>query len=423
MMHRKTLLKSALAGLALPLTAFGPALAQEQVDLRMTIWSANEAHLAMFNEIAEGFKASHPNVSVTFEPLPFDSYTTTLTTQIAGGNPPDLAWVLERTAPDFVNSSVLLPLRETFENAEGYDLDDVTAKALELWSRDGEIYAYPFSTSPLGIFVNNDLVAAAGARTPAELIAAGEWNWDNAFAIAKAVGQSGDAEGLVVRDFNFQTWQNLAAIWNGWGASPWSEDGKVCTFTEQPMVDAMTAIHNSIFLDSGMPGPGEDVDFFTGATAMTITQISRASLLPQEDPFDWNLVPLPSGPVGEYAVVGQAGVGVFARSANAEVAGDFLAYMTNPENSVKLAQFFPPARYSLLNADALAQTNPLLSAEQLNTVVIEGINNGVVLPVHSNYAQIQQTVRAELDALWVADADIPVVLNTVCNSLSPLLAR
>ena len=423
-MNTKSLKASAaIAGIVLGLAATGTAWAQDAVNLRMTIWSANEAHLALFNEIADGFKASHPNVTVSFEPLPFDSYTTTLTTQIAGGNPPDLAWILETTAADFVNSGALAPLTEAFAATEGYDLSDVTEKATALWRRDGQLYAYPFSTSPFALFVNNDLISAAGAKTPAELIAAGEWTWDNAFATAKAVADKGDADGLVVRDFNYQVWQNLASIWRGWGADPWSADGKSCTFADQPMVDAMTALHKAIFTDGAMPGPGENVDFFAGDAAMTITQISRASLLPKEDPFDWDLVPLPSGPAGNYAVVGQAGVGVFARSANVDEATAFLAYMTNPENSQKLARFFPPARASLLNAQTLAATNPLLSAEQIEAVVIDGINNGAVLPGHTNFAQIQQTIRSSLDALWVPEADVAAVLGTVCAAAGPLLAR
>ena len=133
-MSKVTALKSsvALASLMLPLAWSGTAWAQDAINLRMTIWSANEAHLAMFDEIAAGFKESHPNVSVTFEPLHFDSYTTTLTTQIAGGNPPDLAWILETTAADFVNSGALAPLTEAFTATEGYDLGDVTEQATAL---------------------------------------------------------------------------------------------------------------------------------------------------------------------------------------------------------------------------------------------------------------------------------------------------
>jgi len=413
---------AAIAGILLPLAWGGVAWAQDAVNLRMTIWSANEAHLAMFNEIAEGFKATHPNVSVTFEPIPFENYTTTVTTQIAGGNPPDLAWILESSAADFVNSGALAPLTDTFAATEGYDIADVSERATALWTKDGQLFAYPFSTSPFAIFVNNDVIKAAGAKTPAELVAEDAWTWDNAFATAATVGQSGKT-GLVVRDFKYQVWQNLASIWNGWGAAPWSADGKTCTFTDPAMVDAVTAIHKAIFVDKAMPGPGEDIDFFAGETGMTITQISRASLLPKENPFDWDLVPLPTGPVGTYAVVGQAGVGAFAASPNVDAAVAFLGYMTNPENSQKLAQFFPPARTSLLNSATLSTTNPLLSAEQIEKVVIDGISYGNVLPGHTNFAQIQQTVRSSLDSLWVADADIPAVLQSVCDSVGPLLAR
>jgi multiple sugar transport system substrate-binding protein len=240
--------------------------------------------------------------------------------------------------------------------------------------------------------------------------------------VPAAVAESGSAEGLVVRDFNYQMWQNLASIWRGWSAAPWSEDGATCTFTEAPMVEAMTFIHDAIFEKGAMPGPGEDVDFFAGDAAMTITQISRASLLPKgENAFEWDLVPLPEGPAGEYALIGQAAIGVFQASPNAETAAEFLAFMTNPENSAKLAQFFPSARASLLNAEALGKTNPLLSPEQLEAVVIKGIATGTVVPGHTDFAQIQQTVRASLDAMWTADADVEAVLGSVCQRIAPLL--
>jgi multiple sugar transport system substrate-binding protein len=420
-MNTLTRLKAAAiaAGIVIPL-AWGTAAAAQ--DLRMAIWSANEAHLALFNEIAAAYKETHPDVNVTFDSLAFDGYTTTLTTQIAGGNAPDLAWILETTAADFVNSGALVPLKATFEATEGYNLADVTQSALALWTKDGEIYAYPFSTSPIGVFVNNDLIKAAGQQAPAELIAAGEWTWDKAMEVNAAVAASGKA-GLIVRDFNYQAWQNLTSIYKGWGAAPWSEDGATCTFNAPEMVEAMTFIHDAIFTKKAMPGPGENLDFFAGEAAMTLTQISRASLLPKENPFAWDLVPLPAGPAGEYAVIGQAGIGVFAQSENAQAAADFLAFFSNPENSAKLARFFPPARASLLNAEVLGAANPLLSPEQLEAVVIKGIETGTVIPGHTNFAEIQQTVRAALDALWVPEADVPAVLQAVCDRIQPMLAQ
>jgi multiple sugar transport system substrate-binding protein len=143
------------------------AEADGPISLRMTTWSANEAHLALLNGIAAEYRGTHPNVTeIAFDPIPFENYTTTLTTQIAGGNPPDLAWVLESAAPDFVASGALVPLDDTLKKTEGYAFDQLAPSATKLWTRDGKLYGYPFSTSPFGVFVNTDLVSGPGRPAP-----------------------------------------------------------------------------------------------------------------------------------------------------------------------------------------------------------------------------------------------------------------
>lgn len=425
-MKIRGLIAAATAGaLALGLAACGGGEEPSDgpVSLRMTVWSSNEAHLKLFNEIADAYKAKNPRVTeVKFDPIPFESYTTTLTTQIAGGNGPDLAWLLENSAPDFVSSGALVPLDDTLGKVEGYDAADLSLSATSLWKADGKLFAYPFSTSPFGVFVNNDMVKAAGQQTPAELIAANQWTWDKAVAVASATAAKSGKAGLVVRDFDYKNWDNLSTVWTGWGAQAWSPDGKTCGFDQQPMVDAMTFLHQAIFTGKALPGPGTTADFFAGESAMTITQISRASLL-KEAKFGWDLVPLPTGPKGEYAVIGQAGLGALKKGKNADVAADFLAFFTNPENSAKLAAYFPPPRTSQLTAETLAKTNPLLKPEQLQQVVIDGISSGVVKPSHRGQAEIAQAVRAALDPLWKPDADVTSVLGGVCTAINPLLAK
>ena len=183
------LVAAAMTGV-LALTACGgggDAKDDGPASLRMTVWSANEAHLKLFNEIADEYRKNNPDVAeIKFDPLPFENYTTTLTTQIAGGNAPDLAWIFENSAPDFVASGALSPLDDTLKKADGYQYDDLSPATLKLWRNDGKLFAYPFSTSPCGVCVNNDMLNKAGQKTPAELIAAGQWNWDTALAAAGA---------------------------------------------------------------------------------------------------------------------------------------------------------------------------------------------------------------------------------------------
>lgn len=383
------------------------------VTLRMTTWSANPAHVELFNAIAADYKKTNPDVSVTFEALPLENYTTTVTTQIAGGNPPDIAWILEGAAPDFVASGALLPLDDSIENTA-----DLAPAATALWRQDGKLIGYPFSTSPFGVFVNTDLLKQAGQELPT----GDGWTWENAVAAAGATAAATGKQGLVIRDFDFKDWTNLATVFRGWGADAWSADGRTCGFDQQPMVDAMTFLHRAIFTGKALPAPGVAADFFAGESAMTIAQISRASLL-KDAKFGWTLVPLPSGPSGAYSVIGQGGLGVLKKGKNAAAAGEFVKFFTSPANSARLAQFFPPPRQSQLNADTLAKANPLLKPEQLQTVVIDGIAAGKVKPSHAGSAEINQAVRSALDPLWKPDADVRAVLGGVCTAINPLLAK
>lgn len=392
------------------------------VSLRVAVWTANDAHLAVFNEIADAYIADNDRVKeINFDPLPFDGYTTALTTQIAGGNAPDLAWIFENSAPDFVSSGALVPLDETLKDSDGWEYDDLVPATTELWQEDGQLFAYPFSTSPFAVFANLDLLSEAGQPSPAEMVDSGDWNWDQVVDSSAAVADDTSASGMVIRDFDYTGWDFLATLWTGWDAEAWNADSQ-CGFNKPEMVEAMGFLHDSVFDRGAMPGPGTSADFFAGEAAYTVTQISRASQL-EEAGFEWDLLPLPAGPVGDYSVVGQAGLGVLQLSDNADVATDFLAFFTNPENSAKLAAYFPPPRASLLNAETLAQTNPLLTEEQLQDTVVAGIEGGVVKPSHMGQEQIAQTVRAELDSLWVPNANVESVLGDVCEAIQPLLDR
>lgn len=395
----------------------------DNVSLRMTVWSNDTSQTALFDSIAASYRKTHPAIkSIRFDYIPIDNYTTALTTQIAGSNPPDMAWVLERDAPDFVSSGALTDLTPTLQKTAGYQYGDLTPAATRLWKQDGKLYAYPFSTSPFGMFYNKDLLARAGVtKTPDQLVADHQWTWQNAEKIAAQVAAHTDKQGLVIRDWDYKTWIELAGVWRAWGADAWSADGKTCGFDSPQMQQAMTFLHDAIFKDKALPGPGETADFFAGESGLTVTQISRATLLAGH-PFSWGIVPLPSGPAGASQVIGQAGIGVMTKGSHKQQAADFLAYFTDAANSAQLSRYFPPARESQLTTATLAKANPLFTASQLQDVVIDGIKTGKVLPAHKDSAKLANLVQNALDPLWKAGADVDSVLAGVCKAINPSLS-
>jgi len=414
---KKLMASLAAAGVIAALSGCGAAGGSEDsapVALRMSVWTSDEKQLALFDSMADEYIAEHPEVeSVTFESLPFADYNSTLTTQAAGGNAPDLAWVGD-IAKDLIDSGALAPLTESFEATEGYEYDDILPSVTESFSQDGELYAYPFSNSPFALYVNEDLIAQAGQTVdPATL------SWEDVDRIGAAVTQSTGKPGYIIRDFDFSGWLSLANLWAGWGAQPWSDDGTECTMDSPEMVEAFQFFHDSVYVSGATPGPGVTADFFAGDAAFTTAQVSRASLL--DGSFQFEIYPLPTGPAGEYGNIGQAGMAAFAGGDHVEEATDFLAFMTNPENSAKLAQFFPPPRQSLLSGDELVKVNTKLSAEQLDRVVVDELADVSATPPVTSPAEVTSVGKTALDRMWSPDADVAEVLGSVCDAIEPVL--
>ena len=408
--------------LLMMLTAGSSALSADQATLRFTIWSGNQAHLDLLNGIATAYRTTHPGVEIKYDVVPFGDYVQKITIQIASGTAPDLGWLLETSAPTFINAGVLADASTLLRSDKAYAFGDFSAPALQLWVRNNAIYGVPFSTSPFIVFFNRDLFKAAKLTPPDQLAARGAWTWEalrrSAYAVTRTAGsgvygfESVDGQGYDVR-----VWHTLIPVIRAYGGDAWTRDE--CGLASPASIQAVQFYHDMIFKDRSVVPPGEQGDFFSGRSAMTITQLSRVSKL-EGAKFAWGIAPLPAGPAGQVAVIGQAAIVVFAKSPNRRVAMDFLKFMTNAENTAKMAKFFPPARDSVLKSEAFLTANPMVSPGQMK-IVADGIRSGKVLPSHPNYPRIEAGARPVFDRLWRADANVPAVMRDVCNVVQPLL--
>lgn len=393
------------------------------VDLTMALWSSNEGHLALLQQIGDAYVAENPDdvASITFEPVTNPDYIAGLTTQIAGGDVPDLAWIPEASGPEFVDAGILADVRETLESTDGYDLDDILPAALAPWQdSDGGVYAYPFSNSPFALYVNETLLASAGQPDVTALVGTPDYTWESVTDIAAAANAATGALGLNVPTFTPTNWSAVTMLGNAWGAAPWSEDGLTCEFASPEMVDYLTWYQQQ--MDRGaipaVSGNAAPAAFAGGDVAFSVAQLSQSGSL--DDSFEWSFLPLPAGPEGYHPIVGQAGVSVLERSTNKEQAAGFLAYLTNPDNAELLAQFFPPPRDSLLNVETLSQAAPKLSPEQIQTAIIDVVPEATVKPQHPVLSQFSDKVRAGLDPVW-AGGDVETAVTGICEQISPTL--
>jgi multiple sugar transport system substrate-binding protein len=411
---RTTLAVSALVMLGLMSTQLSAE------ELRFTVWTGSDAHLKVLNGIAESFKQRHPDVTVRFETIPAADYTQKLTFQLAGGNPPDLGWMMEDAAPTFEAAGVLVDVGPVLRETESYDYGDFSGAAMGLWVDGDKVYGVPFSTSPFMIFYNKAMFDKAGLEDPLVLSAKGEWDMEKFREVSKKLTEANGTWGFEFKDgqgYDSRIMHALMPPIRAYGGDAWA-NGE-CGFDKPEAVAAVQQLHDMVFKDKSIVPPGEQGDYFSGASAMTINQISRASKMPEAG-FDWGIAPLPTGPGGESPVIGQAAIVVFAQSKQKEVATEFLAHMTNKENVAILAQFFPPARKTVLESDPFTQSNSLIPAEQMANVS-NAIANGHVLPSHERSPQILAAMAPRVDALWKPDADVSKALEAVCTAIEPQL--
>ncbi len=401
----------------------GMTLGQDTINLRFTVWTGNEAHLAMLNGIAAAYQETNPNVTVTFVTIPFADYQTKLAIELSGSNPFDAGWMPESLAVPFLEAGTLLDLSSVTRDNPDYNFADLSEAAMSLYLRDDGVFGIPFSTSPELIYFNRDLFEAAGLETPDVLQENDAWTWDALRAAAKTIKDTTDVYGFQSHGqsiYNIHLWHNLAALTRAFGGDIWNAEGTDCLLDTAESRAAIQFYHDMVFVDGSTVPPGTEADFSAGSAAMTIGFLSQSARL-GEVSFEWGIARLPEGPAGYVSVIGQSSIVAFQNSRNPEVAADFVAFITNQQNVETMAQFFPPIRASVLNSGAFANANPAVAPEALETSVVPSILNGSLLPTHVEFPKIDLAGRAAFDALWNPEGDVEAVTTAACEAIEAFM--
>ncbi len=394
------------------------------ITLRFTQWiPVDSPRGEVFTEIANAYTTLHPNVNIQFDFIPFDSYPTTLPLRLSGSNPPDAGWLTENAASTWLDSGILVDMGSSLTADSEYDYADLSSAGMELWLKNDSAHGVPFSTSPFLLVYNRDLFEAAGVDAPDAMIQNDTYTWENLAVALKAIKDETGVVGLQSVNGGLYTgeriWHTLTPIIRAYGGDAW-DTAYQCKMSSPETIAALTQFHKMIFTDGTVEQPGQVVDFNSGGVAVTMGQLSRVGTL-TDVAFKWDIAPLPAGPAGTVDVIGQAAFVVFTPSPNRETAIDFVKFLTNEENTLKLAQFFPPIRASVLETDVLLTANPAIATESMRTAVIAPTLNGRVLPTHPNFPTIDLTARPFFDTLWNADADVAATLTQMCEAIQPLL--
>jgi multiple sugar transport system substrate-binding protein len=274
--------------------------------------------VAAEKKVVDAFNASHQNIHLTFEAVPYAGANDALATEIGSGNGPDIVGPVGIGGANAFHGQWLDLAPLIAKN--NYDLSGFPEDAVNIYKLDEGQVGIPFAIYPSALFYKKSLFEEAGLKEPPHKYGEKyempdgsmvDWNYDTARKVAqlltvdkngKDATQAGfDPENIVQWGFEPQR-DDLRGLGAYWGAgSLAAADGKTAQIPDDWKTawkwwyDGMWKDHFSMtgpIFESDDINP-KDYPFFTGKVAMSENFLwSTYGVADAGD--DWDLAAIPS---------------------------------------------------------------------------------------------------------------------------------
>jgi multiple sugar transport system substrate-binding protein len=379
----------------------------------MWIYPINEAIEDTYWEpMVEDFKQDYPDVDVEVVVQPWDNRDEQLTTAIAGGEGPDVVYLIPDQIPQYAGTGALADVSDVVES----DREEFLPNALDALTYEDTLYGVPLLMSVTSVIANKQVLADAGIDAPPA-------TWDEALDDAAKLKQAGyyltEYDASAVSTLN-QTFYPF--LWQA-GGSVISEDGSEATINSPEGVRALEYIKTLV--DEGyvpkdplttFPEPDQSV-LCTGKAAMAFARsVIELQACPGFDASDWEVAPpLKDVESVDYGAVG--GLSVLATSDNQGAAKAWVQWMTTPERMKDFNEshhYYSP-RPSTGN---LFANEPLVGeAYQYLDRMETGVTNA------PSPRELQDAIKPDLQAALLGSKDVQEALDAAADTINEQLAR
>lgn len=216
--NRRRFLQGTAAGGAV-MALGGPALAQG-ANIRHFWWGNPERDKRTF-AVIEAFNEAHPEITVEGETVGFPDYFPKLTTQIAGGNMPDVIQQGYGAIFEYIERGAILPLDDYVGGT--IDLEKIDESAIQAGTFDGKLYALSIGANSHVAIYNKALYEAAGYVAGDNFDPYG-YTYDDLKEIAAAITEAAE-DGTFGSDDNTANWQNFSDFVVQKGGQLYADDG------------------------------------------------------------------------------------------------------------------------------------------------------------------------------------------------------
>jgi multiple sugar transport system substrate-binding protein len=341
----------------------------------------------------KAYAAVRPEIQITPQPLPVQDYPQKLLGSL-DTTAPDMFVSLDTQMPTLIKRGALFDISPLAGDAK-LKLGDFQPAGLTAWQRGPALYGLPADLTPMVMFYNRDIFAAAGVAEPAP-----GWTWNDWLV---------DAQKLTVTS-NGQVSRHGTAV-GSWSAMVWGNGGELVSADgKQSLLGTpeaaagvqfaadMVNVHH-VAPPPQIAGGPEPVQLFKEQkVAMLPASSSFASGLMQANlPFKWAIAAFPTGAVAA-TPVSVTGLALSAKGQNQRAALEFAAWAVGPEGQAAMASTRPFAAPALRAAPARPASVPGAEA------IFQSAAFGRTLPQVEQWPAIADVVNEALVPVWQGQA-------------------
>jgi multiple sugar transport system substrate-binding protein len=189
-------------------SAFGGSAFAQDRRIRHFWWGNPERDKRTF-AVIDIFNGKNPGIVVEGETLGFNDYFTKLTTQIAGGNMPDVFQNGYGNMVEYTSKGTTKPLDEAVA-AGKIDISKIDPAGISAGTFDGKLYGLTIGANSMATLINARLWQEAGLDTDTI-----QWTYDDLKAAAVKISELGGPKGT----------DDLTADWGGF-ANMYTPEGQ-----------------------------------------------------------------------------------------------------------------------------------------------------------------------------------------------------
>ncbi|MBP5718830.1 MAG: sugar ABC transporter substrate-binding protein [Abditibacteriota bacterium] len=371
------------------------------------------------------FEKIHPNIHVDLEIFPCGRMLDKLMVTTAGGRPPDVTMVCSTWATPLEDKGVLEPLDDYIKET-GFDIDDFYGNAVNECRYKGKLYGIPVAIDSYAMYYNKKMFDEAGVPYPDET-----WDFDKYLEMCKKFTVDTDGDGRADRwgtDVHIDAITANVYLY-GFGGRYLSEDNTKCVLNSPESVRTFEFMTDLIYKYKVAPTNADTANmdnsrlFTQGKIATVISGSWAADAVYSKEGkainLDFDVAPVPKGPMGRYTKLLINSYAVMRRSRHKKEAWLLVQWITNGDwqkAAIESSQVIPSRKS--VSKEFFTLDRPPRNKQVFVDAIDYGVGNFKV----SCGPETESVLNGAIDAMLLGKRPVKTLADEAVPEVNKILA-